>query len=617
MCGIAGFIDPNLSHADALSTLNKMLVSIAHRGPDARSIFSDESLHLGHNRLSIIDLSEQANQPMHYDDFVIVFNGEMYNYLEVKKKLLDKKYSFKTQSDTEVILAAYKEWGSECIKEFIGMWALVIWDKRKKELFASRDRFGIKPFYYIHEGNKFYFGSEYKALKQSPVFKNDLNFDQINRGLQMGWVCYNDETYFQKIKSLPAATCIKLQTSPDSYRDKLQTFKYWDIETGKYSDLSFDEKKSKFLDLFSDSIKLHMRSDVPVASCLSGGLDSSAIVSMVQELNPGKTYKSFSVFYEGKDDVDERPFIYEVIKKYPAVEPYYFSPTDKDVEENFHHALFHADVPCTGSSFISQYFLMKLIREHKIKVVLDGQGSDEYLGGYMHTFYRIIADMMKSGNIFNAISLTSEINNNLNSSFFKAISHFGKSLLSAFNSEQSLYSLEFRNYYPFLPGKSSQKNPFNLEKQQGSAMDNFLYHLIFNTSLPSLLHYEDRNSMAFSIESRVPFLDHRLVEFAFQLKTNDKVKGTETKYILRKALHGILPEAIENRKDKKGFVTPGESKWLRGPLKNILEIDYNKLDFLNKNRVGKLMNEYKNGDNSKAVLVWRVAVLNYWMNNLN
>ena len=613
MCGIAGFIDPSLSQADAASTLNKMLVSIAHRGPDARSVFSDESLHLGHNRLSIIDLSEQANQPMHYDDYVIIFNGEMYNYLEVKKKLHDKNYVFKTQSDTEVILAGYKEWGSECIKEFIGMWAFVIWDKKKKELFASRDRFGIKPFYYIHEGNKFYFGSEYKALKQSPLFKNELNLNQVSRGLQMGWVCYNDETYFEKIKALPAAHNLKLRVGSS----QMTIEKYWDIETGKYSDLSFDKKKNKFLELFSDSIKLHMRSDVPVASCLSGGLDSSAIVSMVQVLNPGMKYKSFSIYYEGKDDVYERPFIYEVIKKYPGIDPYYFSPTDKDVEENFHHALYHADVPCTGSSFISQYFLMKLIGQHKIKVVLDGQGSDEYLAGYMHTFYRVIADKLKSGNIFNALNLTSRINKKLNSAFSKSVSHFGKSMLSAFNNEHALYSLEYKNYYPFLSNITSDKIPFSLENKNGSKTDNFLYQLIFNTSLPSLLHYEDRNSMAFSIESRVPFLDHRLVEFAFQLKTEDKIKGTETKFILRKGLHGILPEAIENRKDKKGFVTPGENKWLRGPLKNLLEFDYNKLNFLNKNRVDKLMTDYKNGDNSKAVLVWRVAVLNYWINNIN
>lgn len=612
MCGIAGFMDPTLSKEEGKTGIEKMLQSIAHRGPDARGIYNHEGTWLGHNRLSIIDLSAEANQPFHYDGLQIIFNGEIYNYIEIRERLIQKGYFFRTQSDTEVIAASYREWGSGSVNEFVGMWSFVIYDTKKEELFVSRDRFGIKPFYYICDGKKFYFGSEYKALKASPVFKNDLNLNQISRGLQLGWVCYSDETYFEKIKALPAAHNLKFNIA----ESRLTVEKYWDIETGKYDHLNFEEKKEKFLSLFSDSVNLHMRSDVTVGSCLSGGLDSSAIVSMVQRLNPGMKYKSFSIYYEGKDDVDERPFINEVIGKYPAIEPYYFSPTDKDVEESFHHALYHADVPCTGSSFISQYFLMKLIGQHKIKVVLDGQGSDEYLAGYMHSYYRVIADLISSGNIGEAAHLTSLVNKKLGASFTKTVSHFGKSILATINSEQKLYSIEYNNYWPFLSKNTRSGIPFQLTKTRGTKTDNFLYNLILTTSLPSLLHYEDRNSMAFSVESRVPFLDHRLVEFAFQLQTEDKINKTETKYILRKALHGILPEAIENRKDKKGFVTPGENKWLRGPLKELLDADFIHLDFLRLDRVKKIIANYKKGDNSKAVLVWRLAVLNYWINKI-
>lgn len=612
MCGIAGFIDSSLSTNDGSNLLNAMLEKIAHRGPDARGIFNEDAVWLGHNRLSIIDLSDEANQPFHFENLCIVFNGEVYNYPEIKKELQQSGVVFRTQSDTEVIIAAYKKWGTACVNKFVGMWAFVIYDKVKKEVFASRDRFGIKPFYYMLEGTKFYFGSEYKALKPSSLFRNDFNYDQISRGLQMGWVCYHDQTYFNKIKALPAAHNLEFTIHNSQFTIK----KYWDIETGKYSDLSFEEKKNKFYDLFADSIKLHMRSDVPVASCLSGGLDSSAIVSMIQKLHPETSYKTFSIYYEGKNDVDERPFIREVIKKYPAIEPHYFSPSDKDVEEYFHHALYHADVPCTGSSFISQYFLMKLIKQHKIKVVMDGQGSDEYLGGYMHTFYRVIADLMLRGNFIKAIGLTSGINKNINSPFVKTFSHFGKSVLSATNSEQSLYTLEYKKYFPFLCSTKANVNPFTLSKVTGNKTDNFLYHLIFNTSLPSLLQYEDRNSMAFSIESRVPFLDHRLVEFAFQLQTEDKVHETETKYILRKSMHGTLPEAIENRKDKKGFVTPGESKWLRGPLRHLIEADFSNIDFLDKDKIKTLLSDYKAGNDKYATLIWRVAVLNYWVRKM-
>jgi asparagine synthase (glutamine-hydrolysing) len=608
MCGIAGFYDPKISREESAGIIGSMLESIGHRGPDARVTWQDDALVLGHNRLSIIDLSEQANQPMVRDNLTLIFNGEIYNYIEIRERLLKEGFTFSTQSDTEVILAAYRKWGDDCVKEFAGMWALVIWDHKEKRLFASRDRFGIKPFYYMQQGDRFYFGSEFKALKKSPVFNSEINLNQVSRGLQMGWTCYHDETYFEKIKALPAAHNLVY------HYGKVTVNRYWDIETGKYAKLSFDEKKERFFNLFSESIRLHMRSDVPVASCLSGGLDSSAIVSLVQKLNPGSAYKTFSIYYEGKDDVDERPFIYDVIKKYPGVDPYYFSPTEDDIQNSFHRALYHADVPCTGSSFISQYFLMELISRHKIKVVLDGQGSDEYLAGYMHTFYRLIADDILSGKISNALKLTREINRNLGSDAVKTFAHFGKSLLCTMNDEQDLYGLEYKNYFPFM-SKDARNMVFNLKKVNGNKTDNFLYHQIFATSLPSLLQYEDRNSMAFSIESRVPFLDHRLVEFSFGLKNEDKVNGTETKYILRKALSGILPKTIEERKDKKGFVTPGENKWLRGPLKHLIDDNFKVPDFLKKDVVTNIISQYRQGDNSKAQLAWRLAVLNYWLKN--
>lgn len=608
MCGIAGFYDASLNSETADKVISSMLEAIAHRGPDARNVGMHNGLALGHNRLSIIDLSEEANQPMFYNHLTIVFNGEIYNYLEIKKELIALGCEFKTQSDTEVVLAAYQQWGSDCVNRFMGMWAFVIYDSKTNLLFASRDRFGIKPFYYIFENGRFYFGSEYKALKQSPLFKNDLNYNQISRGLQLGWLCYDDETYFSKIKSLPAATNLSLQIATGN----VQIEKYWQLETGDYSTLSFNDKRDLFRQKFEESVAMHMRADVTVGSCLSGGLDSSAIVSMVQHLHPGTAYKSFSIYYDGDGDVDERYFIKDVLKKYPAIEPFYKMPTNNEIEEHFHHALFHADVPATGSSFISQYFLMKLISENNIKVVLDGQGSDEYLAGYMHSFYRLIGDDIKKLSLGSAITKTSNIAEQLQLSASKKMSHFAKSFLTVFNDEQSLYALEYKNYMPFL-SKDTAAIPFQLNGCKGNRLDSFLNQLLFTTSLPSLLHYEDRNSMAFSIESRVPFLDHRLVEFAFTLKNEDKINGVETKYILRKALGNIMPDEITNRKDKKGFVTPGENKWLRGPLKQLLEMDYNQLDFLQTNKVKSIVEGYKKGDNTNAVLVWRIATLNYWI----
>ncbi|HQV00432.1 MAG TPA: asparagine synthase (glutamine-hydrolyzing), partial [Bacteroidia bacterium] len=585
---------------------NQMLHTTTHRGPDATDTWQQQHLILGHNRLSIIDLSTHANQPMHYAHATLVFNGEIYNYIELRNQLKQAGYSFTTQSDSEVILAAYLYWGHQCVNYFVGMWAFVLYDAKQHQLFIARDRFGIKPFNYILTNNRFYFSSEYKALKQMPVYNGAVNYTQALRGLQLGWLCYKDETYLQCIKSLPAAHYMILHLH-QQLQPEIKC--YWQIEPSKII-ASFQDKVQMFKQAFADSIQLHMRSDVTVGSCLSGGIDSSAIVSMVQHLNKSMPYKSFSIYYDGKGDVDERPFINEVLHKYPAIEAYFKKPTDDEVAAHFHNALYHADVPATGSSFISQYFLMQLIASQKIKVVLDGQGSDEYLGGYMHTYYRLIADMLRKNEYSSAFSTTKQITNQFGFNFKQKAIHFAKSALCTIRTEQQLYEFEYKNYFPFL-GRAIHDAPFQLDAHAG--MDGFLINLIQTTSLPSLLHYEDRNSMAFSIESRVPFLDHRLVELAFSFQNDDKIQGLSTKHILREALRDVLPKAITERKDKKGFVTPGENKWLRGPLQHLLQIDYDVLSFLNVDKVKTIVNQYSKGDNSNAVLVWRIATLHYWL----
>lgn len=607
MCGIAGFIDSKQSTEGAEKTIAAMLESIAHRGPDARSTWVNMPVVLGHNRLSIIDLSEDGTQPMHYFDSAIVFNGEIYNYIEVRAELVKKGYSFKTQSDTEVILAAYREYGSKCVDHFVGMWAFALWDKLKGELFCSRDRFGIKPFYYILDGDRFYFGSEYKALKKSPVFSNDLNLDQVSRGLQLGWVCYEDETYYSKLKALPAATNLV-------YKDgEVLVDKYWDIDSTRKCNLTIEEKYSEFRKLFLDSIKLHMRADVEVGGCLSGGLDSSAIAASVAKLFPEINFKTFTIYYEGKDEVDERPWVSEVLKENKSLIDYTFSPTEKDLLDNYEKAFYHADVPMAGSSPISQYFVMQLASKHGIKVLLDGQGSDEYLAGYMHSFYRLIGGLLIKGKVLKAHTQFYSHAGIQDFSVIKKIDSAAKSILTIFKNENSLYNFEYKNYFPFL--STNSKQPISLKKFNSSRLNQFLYHLTFNTSLPSLLQYEDRNAMAFSIESRVPFLDHRLVEFAFSLNDDDKFSEGITKKILRKGLHDILPKKIMNRTDKKGFVTPGEIKWLRGPLKNLIDIKYDKLPFMDRQKTEDVMDGFNNGENKNANLVWRISTLSYWISN--
>jgi asparagine synthase (glutamine-hydrolysing) len=605
MCGISGFVDGSLNSNEASAAISRMLESISHRGPDARETWIESPVVFGHNRLSIIDLSKDGNQPMHYKDTVIVFNGEIYNYIEVRDELEKAGYVFKTQSDTEVILVAYEAWGRDCVKKFIGMWAFALWDKKRRELFCSRDRFGIKPFYYIFSDGKFYFGSEYKALQQSPVFNNQININQVGRGLQMGWICYDNETYFECIQSLPAACNLVLEN------DKLNLEKYWSIDTitkFKGDDL---EKQERFRSLFLDSIKLHMRADVEVGGCLSGGLDSSSIASAVSVLYPSTEFKTFTIYYDGKGDVDERPWANEVLKKYPTLKDYTFSPGDEEISEHFEKALYHADVPVTGSSPFSQYFVMQLAAQKKIKVLLDGQGSDEYLAGYMHSFYRLVGGLLSEWKSGTAIKEFNAHSNLQKFTIAKKTNAFAKSILAGVSSEQSLYELEYKKYFPFV--MNDRRVNFHLNDVRGSRLNRFLYHLTTTTSLPSLLHFEDRNSMAFSIESRVPFLDHRLVEFAFSLQDSDKIKSGETKYILRKSLRGIVPDNILDRKDKKGFVTPGEIKWLRGPLNHLLDADFKNADFLDRSKVLSVIRDFRDGNDKNANLVWRLVILDKWM----
>lgn len=606
MCGIAGYIDSTLAERDRGPLLESMLQAIAHRGPDARGTWISEALALGQNRLSIIDLSADGNQPMFREDLVIVYNGEVYNYKEIRRDLEAKGVRFHTQSDTEVILAAYQQYGERCVDHFIGMWAFAIWDKSKKKLFCSRDRFGIKPFFYIEHNGRFYFGSEYKALFPSPLFHREINHRQVYRGLQLGWNAYHDETYYSCLKAIPAAHNLVLEQGKD-----IRIERYWDIETGTQTTMTSEESASRFRALFEESMALHMRSDVEVGGCLSGGLDSSAIASVVGRTYASSRFKTFTVYYEGENAVDERPWVKEVLKKFPHLDPYYFTPTDNEIRESFAHAIYHADVPLAGSSPISQYFVMKLAASKGIKVVLDGQGSDEMLGGYMHSFYRLIGGAFREGKIGKMMSESGAHAIMQDFGWKKRMDVLMKSMLAGVKSEQSLYELEYLRYLPFLA--TDKGIPFALPDKGGTRLNQFLYHLTFTTSLPTLLQFEDRNSMAFSIESRVPFLNHKIAEFVFALSDQHKISGGITKKVLRDSMQGIMPDAIIGRKDKKGFVTPGEVKWLRGPLKHLLDQPLDDIDFIRKREAALLISNFKRGDNRDAQLVWRIVVLNWWI----
>ena len=608
MCGIAGMIDPRLGREGGEALLKRMLESIRHRGPDNSSVWVDMPVLLGHNRLSIIDLSDRANQPMEYDGLVIVYNGEVYNYIEIRDELEKKGYRFRTESDTEVILAAYREWGSDCVKRFVGMWAFAIWDKTRKELFCSRDRFGIKPFYYIHSNDRFYFGSEYKPLKLSPVFNPEFNLRQIARGLRFGVVaCYRDETHFECLKALPERCNLVFKEG------KIFVSRYWDIDLSRRFSGSFEEKKERFLELFRDSVRLHMRSDVAVGGMLSGGMDTSSIASVVGTDFPDVRFKTITIFYEGRNQMDERRWAGEVASTYSNVEPVFYNPSDEEVAESFDAVNKAHDAPLPNSTPLSCYFVMKAAAKNNLKVILDGQGSDEYLASY-EAFERLIGGHLRHLRVNKALKVFND---------FREKAGMGsnpsrillRSLRSALLSEHLLWLVRYRHYSPLTLLK--KVTPFTLEPLPGSRMNQYMYHLIFSTFLPSLLLYDDRMSMAFSIECRVPFLEHRLVEFAFSLDDEDKIREGQTKFILRKSLEKILPRAILERKDKQGFVGGEMTRWLRGPLKHLIEspMTFDGLDVVNEREARGILQKFREGDDRMALWAWKLATLNYWANH--
>ena len=607
MSGIAGMIDPRLEPQEGKALLERMLRSIHHRGPDYSSSWLEMPALLGHNRLSIIDLSDRANQPMAYDGLVIVYNGEVYNYLEIRRDLEEQGYKFGTTSDTEVILAAYREWGSNCVTRFVGMWAFAIWDATKKELFCSRDRFGIKPFYYIHSGDRFYFGSEYAPLKLSPIFNSAFNLDQVSRGLRLGVACYQGDTYFKCLKALPERCNLKFKEG------KVSVTPYWDIDGASKFRGTFEEKRARFLNLFRDSVRLHMRSDVAVGGMLSGGMDSSSIVSVVGRDFPTVPFKTFTIYYEGQDQMDERAWAREVTSAYSNLEPVYYAPSDREVTECFDVLSKAHDAPIPEPAVVSTYFVMKRAAEKKIKVLLSGTAADSYLAG-LPKYDRLIGGQIKRARWLRALKLLWEARSQGSLDFVSTGLLGLKSVAAAALSEEAIW--RGRSRFQFSRITTAKNISSDLGRFHSSRLNQYLYHRLLHTFVPGLLHCEDRMSMAFSIECRVPFLDHRLVEFAFALDDEDKIREGQTKYILRRSMEGIVPTAILARRDKQPFFGQEMVGWLNGPLKHLTELPmtFDGIDVINEREAQRVVRDFREGDRSKIWLVWRLAMLNYWVN---
>ncbi|UEG50946.1 asparagine synthase (glutamine-hydrolyzing) [Ferruginibacter lapsinanis] len=564
MCGIAGIISPNSLVVNE-GLLHSMANTIAHRGPDSEGYWINDDGNMGfaHRRLSIIDLSNAGAQPMHYlNRYTIVYNGEIYNYIEVREELRKHGYSFASQSDTEVILAAYDYWKSDCLQHFDGMFAFAIWDDKKKKLFAARDRFGEKPFYYYEENGHLAFASEMKALwaigiEKKPDPKMLLNYLTLGHVQN---VKEKKETFFENIYSLPPAHYLSF--SP--FTGQLSILSYWDLN--KEKEINYTEKEAivKFTELFNHSINRRLRSDVPVGTSLSGGLDSSSIVAVVSKLKAnGDRLKTFSAVFPGFEK-DESKYIAEIATNF-NVDNFQITPSADELIKNFETLCYHQEEPFPSSSIFLQYKVFELAAKHKTKVLLDGQGADETLGGYhkyIHWHLQQLIGRGKFKQLKNDIRIFKENNFSFDWGIRNYIASYFPSHIAIFLEKNEYRKMIYnrninREFSASLAGRGLE----GIYKPIVTKLNDLLYYNTTQMGLEELLRYADRNSMAHGTEVRLPFLSHELVEFIFSLPSNFKIHDGWTKWLLRKAMEKNLPDAIVWRKDKVGYEPP-QQEWM-------------------------------------------------------
>lgn len=572
MCGISGIISANPAEI-CLSKLKQMTDSIAHRGPDGNGHFISKNGHvgLGHRRLSIIDLSHEADQPMHYmGRYSIIFNGEIYNYIELKKILLQQGYNFTTSSDTEVLLALYDRERENCLQFLDGMFSFAIYDDEKMELFAARDRFGEKPFYYSYkQGEYFLFSSEMKGLWAAGIPK------EVNNKMLFIYLSYNNiqnpqnenETFYNNCFALPHSHYLKLSVTDISLSIK----KYYDINYKNINHtITEAQAKEKFRELFYISVSRRLRSDVTVGSSLSGGLDSSLVVCVIDQLRKGSTQKqnTFSAVFPGFAK-DERKYIDYVIAK-SNVSPHFITPSNDGLTNELEKLFWHQEEPFGSASIYVQYCVMHLAKENNVTVLMDGQGADECLAGY-HPYYTHFFNDLKvnypgqyNSQYHHYINLHKDNDINLRMKRMKkGLKYFVRSTMPDIIKPAK----NFIGYYkqktsPLFSDEFYAANNKNfVSDYYFKDLNGALHESILGGSLQNLLRYADRNSMAHSREVRLPFLFHELVEFVFSLPPYFKINSGWTKWIMRKAFSDVLPTPIAWRKDKIGYEPP-QDKWL-------------------------------------------------------
>lgn len=565
MCGIAGILS-STKIKDAQQIIAAATKALAHRGPGQEQYWlnAEENVALGHRRLCIIDVTQRSNQPFRYlNRYQIIHNGELYNYLEIKKELEKKGFGFSTASDTEVIVAAYHAYKNECLHRFDGMFSFAIWDDQEKILFAARDRLGEKPFFFFYDEKEFLFGSEIKALWAAGVPKL-VNESMLYNYLSIGYTSnpFNPrETFYQNIQKLPAASFLE-------YRLATQTLtieKYWNLTGEENRNIKTEDAIERFINLFGDSIRKRLRSDVAIGTSLSGGLDSSSIVALCsRQAAPNYTHKCFTASFAGFKKTEDA-YASVVANKF-GLQHHLININESVLLDDLEAIMWHQEEPVVSASVPAQYKVYQAAKQNGITVLLDGQGADEILAGY-HKYYKwywqqLYAErnLAKSGELKATAALGIKENFGVKNKAMAIFPQFAMALLQSKKAKKAFNQPDLNKEFTHL-----QKRNFYYATPSESTLNSALYFNCFVYGLEELLRYADRNSMAHAVEVRLPFLNYQLVEFLFTLPPRLKIKEGWNKWLLRKSMENLLPKEIVWRKDKVGFEPP-QKQWMQNPL---------------------------------------------------
>jgi asparagine synthase (glutamine-hydrolysing) len=519
-------------------------------------------------RLAILDLSQGGHQPLTDESqrTWLVYNGEIYNFMELRHELLSHGHKFTSSSDTEVLLKAYLEWGPDCLSRLNGMFAFALWDGNQNRLFCARDRLGVKPFYFWQNSDEFVFASNLAALLSVPAVRRSttINDGLVYDYLRWGWLDHSDETFFHPIKKLPPGSTLYLTCGQAGLQTSVQS--WWDPAERNETQLSDRESEELVRSLLTDSVRLRLRSDVDVASCLSGGLDSSSIVALAsREREPvGSPLQTFTIATDVQA-YNERPYAEQVIHATGSIGNFCY-PASRNFWADLPAVTAAQEEPFGGASVYGQWLLMQHISSRGIKVVLDGQGADELFCGYTKFLYLHLAQLVRTTQIITALREAGSLIRNRNTDLLNMSA--GRRYLPA-PLQRFLSSNEASLLAPAL--RDSHQDRVSIPSSYTESLRQYQIRDITTTSLPVLLRYEDKNSMSWSVESRLPFLDYRLVESAIALPANQKIRNGTTKSVLRRSVSDLVPSQVVHRRTKLGFVVPDSDIITSHPVAEFFE----------------------------------------------